>query len=373
MSSLSSSRSLVALLAAICVFAACEPFDPAPEGNLVLPVGGKWYTDSLIEVEFTEPVVPESIQVTIWPRVLDREGDLAPGVEPLVAACRLGPDAQAQCGVFGLALSVDRQLLSVDQGGAFEGLEGKPYILELAPGLSDDAGRRRRVRSWFDFQVSRRGCLEEPVDLQLQSGIIGLVSDLSDVIAGAYLRLYVDIGVDPENGIGYGTGLMARLVSGTPPNSTDPTTFYPVWDEEGWVIHFNVCLSPLPDGPGYDFRTDVFDLDISLLAGAIKVHLADLQMIATIVPGVGPDERDTFDGFMDASSGTIDSGGDPMEVSALGAALVGYGLFPDEVPDGTPRICDPDPCWRLHQEGGGCQFPYVGAEYTPPAFCEIEE
>jgi hypothetical protein len=341
--------------------AGCETFDPAPEGEIVQPSGGRWFAEDPIQIRFTEPIRPETLVVTIWPKELDIEGEVKSGIEPIADKCTV---ATQPCGEVGMALSDDDTLLTVTQGEAFVGLEGKPFILELAPGLQDRAGRTRKVRSWFDFQVSP-ACGGAPVVLPLESGVLALSSDLSAVVPGTYLRMYLDVSVDERTGRAICAGTVARMDKAIypEPNATNADGFFPLLDDEGWAVYFEANVGQNPDGT-YCFLSDPFDFDVYVL-GVIRVRLLPLQLEATIIPGQNG-QRDKLEGYMSAAQALLFEGESEQNQGAIGATLYAEGLRPDEVPPGVALICEDDPCDELIPGGGDCQLPYP---YTPPAWC----
>ena len=85
-------RDALALVLAGCVLAhACGcSYDPPPDVTLVAPPGNRFVVGDPIELAFSEPIRPESLEVIVWPGhkdLYDREGARLPDVAPLLAAC----------------------------------------------------------------------------------------------------------------------------------------------------------------------------------------------------------------------------------------------------------------------------------------------
>ena len=120
------------------VLPACEAYDPPPEVALVYPEGGMWFRDSVIELEFSEPVSPESISFSVWPHDLDIEGEFVPGAEPIASGCTLsGCASSSNNGApVEVSLSEDATRLTIKQGGLFETSASCPTsMVELGYGV----------------------------------------------------------------------------------------------------------------------------------------------------------------------------------------------------------------------------------------------
>ena len=345
----------------------CEEYDPPPEVALVYPEGGMWFRDSPIELTFSEPVVPESISFSVWPHDLDIEGEFVPGTEPIASGCTLGGCASATNNgdPVEVSLSEDGTRLTILQGGLFECREGEPYLIRVAAGLEDQAGRKRQVDTEYVFQVNPRPQGGE-IDLGLDSGVLAMVADFGDLVPGVRLRLYCDLEVDPTNGETVVVGTLGGLKDpDLPANTVDPDHLEPRYGEDGWSVLLTGVIYEKDCGEYY-FETDPTDLHITV-STVFLVHLNGLGLEATIRPGEGLNGRIHFEGYMHIDEGFW--GIDPADMAPLGeggAAWEGNVLKADEVPAKLPRACSEDPC-AVHTEfGGDCKLPNP---WVTPASC----
>lgn len=337
---------------------ACEEYDPPPEVALVYPEGGMWFRDSAIELVFSEAVEPESISFSIWPHDLDIEGEFLPDTEPIATGCTLEGCASASNNgePVAVSLSDDAMRLTITQGGLFECREGEPFLIRVAAGLEDTAGRTRKVDTEYVFQINPRP-QGGAIDLPLDSGVLAMVADFGDLVPGVRLRLYCDIEVDPTNGEAVLVGTLGGLKDpDLPANTVDPNHLEPRYGEDGWSILLTGVIYEKDCGEYY-FETDTTDLHITV-SSVFLVHLNGLGLEATIRPDEGLEGRIHFEGYMHIEEGFW--GIDPSDMAPLGeggAAWEGNMLKSNEVPAKLPRVCSEEPC-AVHEEfGGDCKLP----------------
>ncbi|PIE20923.1 MAG: hypothetical protein CSA66_00335 [Proteobacteria bacterium] len=347
----------LALTLALAATAACAEFDPPPEASLVQPADGKWTQASPLEVAFTEPIDPTSLVVTVWPNALDLEGDLSPEARPIVDACTL---FTSPCGGFVMTVNDDRTRVTIDFHDTFKDHEGVPLILEVHAGLKDRAGRTRKVKSWFDFQVSPL-CGNQTIAIDLQSNVISLTADLQ--VLPIWLHMFLDLGIDPATGDVLVVATFARVEQGLPPNYNHPDGFELALDESTWAVEFSACLIEQGDGT-YFLQSDPFDVNIVVL-NAIPVTLAGFQVQGTIEPGGGEDGRDAAAGTLSTTGGSF--GDPPTQVDPITTAWDGFGFAPEELPEELPRTCAERPCKDLDAVGADCQLddPWVPGDVCP--------
>jgi hypothetical protein len=357
----------VAALALLLTASACEQYDPPPEVSLIYPEGGMWFRDSPLELQFSEAVVPETISFSVWPHDLDIEGRFLPGTEPIAKGCTLNgcESAQHSGEPVAVALSDDATRLTITQGGLFECREGQPFLIRVAAGLQDTAGRRRQVHTEYVFQVNPRPQGGE-IDLDLNSGVLAMVADFGSLVPGIRLRLYCDIELDEANGEVVIVGTLGGLKDPElPANTVDPNHLEPRYGEDGWSVLLTGVIYEKECGEYY-FETDTTDLHITV-SNVFLVHLNGLGLEATIRPGEGLDGRMHFEGYMHIEEGFW--GIDPADMAPLGeggAAWEGNVLEADEVPVKLPKVCATNPC-AVHEEfGGDCKLP---DPWLPPASC----
>lgn len=357
-------------VAAIAILAgwigACEVYDAPPDVTLVLPVHGKWYHDTPLELVFSEPIAADTLHIDIWPHELDIEGDIMPGVEPVIAGCSLGDCTARDSGEeLAFTLSTDGLEATLDHGAAFSQRQGVPHLLVVSAGLADRGGRARQVPKSFDFQINPEPC-GGVVTLPIESGVIAMTADLTEIVPSVYLRLYFDIGVSEDSGETWLMGTVARLSGAYPPNTADPLHLEPIYDATGWTLFIKGWLCPLPDGELF-LQTDPFDFAVKV-SGAFYVQLDSLAFQATLRPGAGLDGRDEFTGFMHSSQGYFGiSLEDMADLGPVGASWQGYSLAVDEVPEDLPRLCASDPCAIHDVSGADCQLddPWVTGPSCP--------
>jgi hypothetical protein len=153
----------------------CDAYDPPPKiADLGLDRGIFDPKDGPIRLQFSEPITVSTLSISIWLDRRSHEKDLCiPEGESLPDGCSeeavriAGPceanpanairDAQAD-GSVGFSCDDGIMLVSSDRRSAtFEAVRGlipfERYILELAPGLSDDLGRAQVGPIREPFQV----------------------------------------------------------------------------------------------------------------------------------------------------------------------------------------------------------------------------
>ncbi|TNF22764.1 MAG: hypothetical protein EP329_28245 [Deltaproteobacteria bacterium] len=347
---------LGATLAALLGAPACESYDPPPTTSLVQPTSGLWTKNTPVVLRFSEPIVSDSLVVTVWPHDLDEEGDLLPGTHPLVDACTV---ATSPCGTFVMTLDEDRTELTITVNDTFAEEEGVPLILDVHAGLEDGAGRKRRVNDWFDFQISPL-CGSQPIDIELHTGVISLTANLQ--VLPIWLHLYMDMAIDPDTGLATVVASFAKVRSGLPSNYNHPDGFELPLDIAGWAVTFNGCIIAQKDGTFF-FQSDPFDVNITVL-DTIPVTLAGFQVQGTLDPRSQVDGRDFASGTLSTTGGAF--GDPPNSVDPITSAWDGFSFTPEEIPEGLPRTCEEDPCAEMDTEGGDCQ---LTSPWTPGAVC----
>ncbi len=331
---------------------ACEVYDPPPEARLVQPTGGFWSDVSPIEIAFTEPIEAETLVLSIWPSEFDIEGEFRPGVQPLIDGCTL---TTSPCAL-GLELRLNdaRDRLTLIQHDAFVDYQGRPLVIILSAGLKDLDGRERKVDTRFDFQINPR-CGNEPIDVDMTSGVITMAADLQ--VLPIALFMYFDVAIDPATGKVVIVGTFARLRDGAPAGAQNfnPEDFEAELGSTGWAVTFTGCVVKQPDG-GIFLQSDPFDVNITVL-GAIPVTLLDFMVQGTIRERADPNGRDTASGTLSTSGGSFQITDEPTDVEPITTAWNGLGVFEAELPEGLPRTCAEEPCAAMREGGGDCQLP----------------
>lgn len=358
------SAAVLAMCLAPAFQAGCDDYDPPPEASLVQPTVGFWTSESPIEITFTEAIDPATLSITIWPGDKDIEGNFRPDVKPLVEHCTL---ATSPCGALTLSLDEPAKKATLTQNGAFDDRIGTPLVLQIEKGLSDPSGRERKVDTDFDFQINPR-CGNEPIDIDLESGVLTLVANLQ--VLPIWLHMMLDVAIDADTGKVVIVGTFARVDKdrepALPTNYPYPDGHLPELSDTGWAVTFTGCLVDQHDGTFF-LQSDPFDVNITVL-NTIPVTLNGFQVQGTLVPagGVLADCAD-FPGVCegrDKGSGTLSTSGGrfgdpPTEVDPITTAWSGYGFTDLELAafPGLPRVCAEAPCTVMDENGGDCQLP----------------
>ncbi|MCA9515711.1 MAG: hypothetical protein KC635_12265 [Myxococcales bacterium] len=352
-----------AVVATLATGAACDTYNPPPEVTLVQPKAGRWTRETPLTLQFTEAIRADTLSVTVWPKDVDQEGNRRPGVQPIVDHCTL---ATSPCGTFTMALDDTTNTVTMTTNGTFDDDEGVPLVLEIAAGLEDLSGRARKVTTEFDFQVSPL-CGADPVDLNLQSGVISLTANLQ--VLPVWLHMMMDLAVDPDTGKTVVVATFARVHTGLAANYNHPDGFEAALDDQGWAVTFSACIVDRGDGTFF-LQSEPFDISITVLS-IIPMTLNGFQVQGTIDPGGASDGRDFASGTLSTTNGTF--GDPPNAVDAITTAWDGFGFEPAELPEGLPKVCvgaDGDACGVLDDAGGDCQLP---TPWEPGPVCPVEE
>lgn len=372
---------VMASIAAV-LLSSCETYDPPPEVELLAPTGEGRPIEEPLMLRFNEPIDVNTLSVSIWLEDdIDDDSPLeasAQPTQPLVDNCEAAtcPDT---AGCDGLSVCVDADGLgaTLTVGDAFSDRRGTPLLLVVNPGLADRQGNTRGTPSRYPFQFLRDCSLlptGAPVAVSLNSSVVTLVASLAEgnaeikaLYPGLYLRLIVDMVVDPENGETMLLATVARLhedAKAEDPTSEAPLDRSPILDHEGWALFIEGSLTDCHDGTFW-LKTQPRALSIMVL-GAIPVVLEDFQLTGTLAPASGEQGRDQLWGGLSASSATLELG-DVSNFGAVAASFNGDGLFCDEVDADLPRLCAATPCALLDANGGDCQIP---SPWTPQADCQ---
>ena len=345
-------RSPLMLVLLSVTLAGCESYDPPPTVELRVPDDGKWVEDTPLVLDFSEPVERASSRFTIWPFEYGPEGDISDTATPLVENCHVGV---SPCDGVEIDFNEASDVVTLEHGELFADRTGTPFILEVHPGLRDSKGRERRVPSLFEFQInpSQSGGAVDPV---LNSGVMLLVADLTETIPGIYLRLFLEVAIDKETGKTWLLGTVASLNQslGYPPDTTEVAAMELYDDHQGWALDMQGTMTALADGR---FFLDTEPRDVTVLVlGVIWVQLKDFRLEATIEPATNAGDRDVATGLLTSSKALINGPDDPDDLGDVAAALKMAGVFPDEIQEELPQLCEDAPCEHMNQAGGDCQL-----------------
>lgn len=352
---------VVLVLLAFAEGAACELYDPPPEARLLVSPSGYWAPETPLVIAFTEPIDLSTFVFDVRFDVRDHEGELAPEATTILEGCHVGG-----CGALTSELGTDptthASVLTITQNGAFDAFEGRLLVLVIHAGMSDLAGRERRVPTELGFSINPCNPNDAPVDYDMNAGTISLTAEL-DWGNGLWLHLAIDLAVSTETGRAFALATFARLTPGAAANVADAEKFVPDLSSTGWTRAFAARVSRSSSGE-LVLCSDPFDLEVKVANNAIHLNLRDFRVLGRLMPAHAAGERDTAEGGLTTSGGfavELDA-----DVPAMSSAWRGTGFREDELPSGLPRVCAPDPCATLLAQGGDCQ---LLAPWAPTPVC----
>lgn len=355
-------HSLAVAALTLAPLSACDEYNPPPKISMIQPANGFWIESMPIELRFSESIKPESLIFDIRPRIFDREGDFPADVPPILEGCRA---TQSTCGDLSLALSEGNTRLTITQNDAFKEYEGRPLILVVRGGIQDLDGRTGKLDKLFSFQVNP-SATGEPIDIELETGVMTLAASLEPIGLPVWLRLVVDFAFDRENGRFKAIGTYGQHIQQTPqlpPNYAHPDGFQPVLDANNWAITFDGTVVKQREGQ-YFFESKPFDVSI-VLFNTIPITLSGFRVQGTFEPGNNVDGRDYASGTLSTSGGSF--GSPPTSLDAITTSWEGIGFHANEIAAGLPRVCSEDPCAAVRPVGGDCQVP---SPWDPSDYCE---
>ena len=364
----------------------CETYDPPPSTTLAPPSSGRYSVSEPIELHLSEAIQPDSLAVSVWcTGERDVEGEFnAPTSEAVAHHCqpKMCPEV-SQCGALSACLDADRQTVNLNFDAEICSDDSWQAWIVVEPGVKDEAGNETGVSGTFslmlwpeedgptgdaegegDAEGSSDASEIGPTPLNLNSGVVTLISSLSDgneaiadIYPELYMRLLVDFAADPETGTAWLLATVARLTDEAKANNATsevPTDRGPIVDDEGWAVLIMGQLTPNANGT-FDLTTVPTDVTVWVL-GTIKVVLKDFQLIGLVTPGDGVESRDNLAGILQTTEAEITLGA-PSPLGAVNAIFTGSGLFADEISEELPRLCSEAPCENLLAQGGDCQLP----------------
>lgn len=348
-------RVLIAALIALVPLAGCVEYDAPPEPKLVFPEEGLFTVGEPLTLEFSEPIRPESLAISIYDAgesARDIENERVAGLEPKLRQCTV---ATSPCGDATLTVAEDG--LSAEillMGDEFSKIK-VPFELEIASGLMDMDGNATAAPWSFDFlfglaQVGNG----EPVEFE--DGHYILVGQIQEPLP-AVLLIVMDIQAK-ENGEFAMAGVKAKALEGFPKNTTNPDEMFIDTTENGFGVFAVGQISP--DGDGRFLQTEPFDVNLSI--GPVGITLTEVRVAGAIIENNG---HDSVDGTISFSGIVLDTGGgDPFTYDAGNTAVSITYVAPEDVPEGFSTLCGDNLCGDVTFQ---CEPP---AEFPPAGFCE---
>lgn len=347
------SAGLIAMAAAVCA-AGCAEYNAPPEPKLERPEGGAFALGAPLTVDFSEPIDPQTLVLTIWPNQRGPEGEIADGVEPLVDHCTV---ETSPCGDLTLALNDDATSAELTLDGDL-GQAGRPLLLEVAAGLADPQGNDTGISFFYNFQF--RGDEvgnDEPVTFD--NGVYMLGATVEQPIP-AVLTLISDIRVS-EDGTFALAGTAGKVADGEPKTTLDPDKITIKSGGDGWTVYAQGTVTVDPDGKRL-LETGAFDVYVPL--GILDVKLENMRMFATIKKDPQTD-KDSIEGTLSYEQVILIRGDTESASEGSSTAFRANYIPTDKIPEGHAEVCG-DLCGVVE---GHCDPPQ---DFPPDAVCESQ-
>ena len=341
----------LAVATAALLTASCQQYDAPPDAALVQPEGGAFVEGETVRIEFSEPVAEDSISLVLWPNERDIENEIVDGTEPVVERCALGT-----CGELTVKLSRSRRALTLDFAGEL-GKPGRPYVIELLPGLSDDDGNTTVAPYRWDMQFKSTSTEnEDPVEFD--DGVYIVLAQVERPIPTVF-TLITHFKV-LESGEFALAGAEGDEINGAPKNTRNPEDLVVDATAMGYTLYAKGFVSLTDDGKRL-LETEPFFLSLPL--GPLDLEMENVRMFAEIVknPETGIDQ---LDGTLSFEKLKLVNGANITEQEGDATAMIADRVPDELVPQGTPQLCG-DLCGAVID--GTCEPP---EEFPPSEFCE---
>ena len=334
------------LLFALTVLLSACTYDPPPIVDLPLPSLGLFELGQPLVIEFSEPIQPETLSVRVWPaRPEDKnvEDEFLPGVIPVLDACGVN----SECSNATLQMNEDRrsaELVLLDDRFA----EAKfPWVLEVLPGLKDDAGRKTGAAYWFDFQFSPAipGGADSTdggpaVEVDWDSGLYLLHAQIEEPFK-VPLNMALDIQSDGFGAFILG-GVKLTAVDGAPKNTTNLSELEVDTTDQGFGVFTSGSITI--DGDSRFLATEAFDVDIAI--SSIKIQLSGMRLTGAVVPEPSTG-ADRVEGTLTFAGLSLDFGtGDPVTYNGDNTDFFMARIDAAETPVGSGTLCG-EPCGEV--------------------------
>ena len=356
-------------------------YQPPADVTLVLDENDTIQVGEPLVLEFTKPIVPTTLAVRVWPGrkdLYDIEGELLPGVEPVLDTCT---PCKGQCKTkYGkyvrLEVAEDGQSakLLVPEGAL--GPLAQPLVLEVLGSLTDVYGHRLDVDRRFHFQI-----VKEFVGDVFCGGEVGEDGKVKPLGAKeGFFLFYANFESPPspipltqqffcEIGVNQMTGTFVVLLAdadpkeGAPLNTSKPEELKLDHGPEGFLFTITGCIG-LDKEKGLVFESEPFTLGLTI--GPITFELRD-----TVIRGrIEKDEETSlyaWNGTMTVGELYMNAGGQESTYGTNQANFQLTELSDEQVPEDMPRLCSEDPCSSV---GGVCD---LLDPWPPPEVCQEEQ
>ena len=319
---------IISLILAAIVGCA-EDYDAPPVAKLVVPEGGVYNVGDGLVFSFSEPIVPETLQLRVWYASRDIEEELDLSEDPLLDRCQVGG---AECPNAELTVSGDglEAILLLDEAGL--GTPDVPMTLEVLPGLSDVGGVVTGVSTFYDFQfVPSFEDSGEQVSFDDGFFVIGAVID--DPIEGVNLKLVGEIVANDQGRVAISMGAADPVGADTPKNTMDPTVLAIDETDQGYGVHALGSLVQTTEGDRF-LETEPFEVNI--LIDNLGIALKGLTLSAKLLED-GEFEGTTLDGTLAYEELELTNSGEPFFAFEAGTVTFKGRSIPEGQVPGDPR------------------------------------
>ncbi len=364
------------LATAMFVLMTACTYDPPPEVTLVTPANKIFVIAEPIYLEFSEPVQPGSLEVRVWPGQKDLytlEKERKPGVEAVMDTCTV---ASSPCAGGKVTLGIDAALTRATllaESGAF-GPVGTPLVLEVTGALSDEAGQRKKVSVFFDFQIAEeiwgpKGDVtandgdNEEIALEPLGIPMGRYLFAADFTSPVKLsqQFWTDLRADDFTGEFVMLLTDADPVKNAPINTSDPKLLVMDTGDEGFIFAIQGKVHR-DEEDKLVFKGDPVTLTQKI--GPITFELRDMVIAGSIV---STGDKIVWDGTLAVKEVYYEVGGKETIYPADQANFQIRELAAEDVPEGMPTICMKNPCVVV---GGRCD---LLPQWPPSGLCDGEE
>ena len=317
---------LLLLLLPACVY------EPPPEVVLVPPETGVFFEGDPVLLEFSQPIDPASLSITVWPDNRTIELELEEGTVPRMRACTV---STSPCGTTSMVVADDGMSATLTMDPDDLGEPDVPLILEVESGLTSAVnGADTGTGLFFDFQFKPLEPTAEPIPFQDGNyTILAVIEEPVPTIMN--LLAHLVLSDDPTQNRVAVAGAEADIVDDKPANTNVPEDLYVDVTDQGFVIFALASLRLSPEGERF-FETDPFELELSL--GPIVATVINTRLTGKVTtdPETGDDR---IDGTMSYDEISIDAGNGPFSYPAGTTIFEAVYAAPERMPEGTPDIC----------------------------------
>lgn len=313
----------IVILAVLSVFS-CEVYNAPPEPSVVFPEGGANIEGQAIEIEFSEAIDKDSLNVRVWDVERDIENQIPANATPLIKNCS--------------TKSCDDSTLTIENNLATLTLEedfskaGKSYVLEVLPGLTDKDDRETIISYFFDIQFrADTSKMSDPVEFD--NGVYILLAQVEQPLP-AVLTLVSDI-IVLEDGTFALAGAEGDEINGDAKNTRNPENLIIDETDLGYTVFATGKVTSV-DGVR-TLESDTFDVTIP--AGPLEVDLAAVRLFATILKNEDTG-KDQISGSLSFEKITIRNGDKANEREGATTALIADFVPTELIPEGTPVLCE---------------------------------